>query len=267
MNSAFRAIVVLAIACALLSITCSPGSSAASSHRSSSLTVSVSPVPAFAAPIPHIVVNDGTLDLQSAVFSIDSVVIEEHTDGDDDDEHDDLGPANESGDHGDEGDDEEIVMPGPFTVDIASGDVQLGTASVFPGTFTKVEITLRPNGQPHSIVVTGSYVANGGGSTPFTLHSAFTGEFEAPLAGGGITVTENSVVPIVVSFDLAGMFDGLDFAGATVSGGTITIDDTNNTALLQAFEAQLEDCVGFCGGDDDGDNGDDDGDNGDGGDD
>ena len=258
MKSAVRVFVVLATAYALLSIACSPGSSAASSHRTSTLTVSVSPVPSVAVTLPTILVNDGTLDLQSAVFSIDKVEIEEHTEGDDDDEHEDEGTDNESGD---DGDDEEIVMSGPFTVDIANGDVQLGTVSVFPGTFTKVEIDLRPGSQPHSIVVTGTYMASGGGSTPFTLHSDFSGDFEAPLAGGGITVTEQSVVPIIVSFDLAGMFDGLDFAGATVSGGEILIDDTNNTALLQAFEAQLEDCVGFCGGDDDGeDQGDDEGD-------
>ena len=259
MSSTVRALVVVATLCALLSITCSPGSSAAASHRSSSLTVSVAPVPDFATTIPEIVVNDGTLDLQSAVFSIDSVKIEEHTEGDDDDEHGEHGTDNESGD---DGDDEEIVMHGPFTVDIASGEVELGTVSVFPGTFTKVEVELRPNGQPHSIVITGSYEATAGGSTPFTLHSAFSGDFEAPLAGGGLTISEKSVVPIIVSFDLAGMFDGLDFAGATVSGGEILIDDTNNPALLQAFEAQLEDCVGFCGGDheDDGDEHDDDGD-------
>lgn len=253
MKSAIRAFVVVATLYSLLSIACSPGSSAAASHRSSSLTVSVSPVPDFATTIPEIVVNDGTLDVQSAVFSIDSVVIEEHTDEGDDDEHGEHGTDNESEDNGD---DEEIVMPGPFTVDIASGDVELGTVSVFPGTFTKVEVELRPNGQPHSIVINGTYEATAGGSTPFTLHSAFSGNFEAPLANGGITVSEKSMVPIIVSFDLAGMFDGLDFAGATVSGGEILIDETNNPALLQAFEAQLEDCVGFCGGDHD-DQGDD----------
>jgi hypothetical protein len=145
--------------------------------------------------------------------------------------------------------DDEIRLPGPFVFDLVAPQTVIEEVPVVPGTFDRVELRFRPTSeQPFlgaSIFLRGVFV-NGAQSTPFTLRSDFDGKMDVPIANGGITVTENSVVPIELKFDLIALLEDLDFANADVVNGEITIDSTHNVVLLFFFEAGLGGCVCVC---------------------
>ncbi len=250
-----RSVTVAIVGAASLSLLvgCSGGSSesgATTRQRSSMLTVTAVPGGAYAVANP-ITLLGGTLDLQTALFSLDRVVIEENT-GEDHGEHgqhDSEGEGEEEGGEGPEGgesDSEDIVIAGPFSIDIATGGAVLGSVPVFPGTFRTADLVFRLDGTPplsgDSIYVAGTWRPSGGGSIPFTLRSGFLEQTQVMIANGGIRVGASAIVPIALTFDLAALFGNLDLATAAVVNGEIVIDETNNAHLLAAFETNL---VGF----------------------
>lgn len=242
------------------------GGSAGAAGRSAALTFTATVLdPGLPADPLVVPLATGQLELTAARFHVGHIELEVHRDGlrtpehdlrsdDDDDDHDDDHGGDGDGPDGDDDQDDddridEVELPGPFSFDLATGPFVLDQVSVFPGTFDRVDFRYVTNGEAPfdgaSIVLEGSFVTDQG-STPFTLRSAIVGRSRVAIAGGGITVTENSIVPVELAFDLAAMVGGLDVANAVVDGGEILIDATHNVALLAAFEAGLSTrgCVG-----------------------
>lgn len=253
---------------------CSGGS--ASSSRSAALTFHAAATDTTAAAPADVLVVPlavGQLELDAAHFHVGHIELEVHRhraghpatlgqelgsgggadDGPGHDAGDDHGGAGGSGAGGDDDSVDELAdeveLPGPFSFELIGGGAVLDQVSVFPGTFDRVDLRyVLADEAPFagaSIVIEGVFVTDDG-STPFVLRSAFVGRTHVPIAGGGIVVTENSVVPVELGFDLAAMLGSLDFASAVVDGGEILVDATHNPALLAAFEAGLSvrPCVG-----------------------
>lgn len=247
------------------------GSSAAAGARTAALTFTAAADDGNAAvPTDPLVIRlaSGQLELTTARFHVGDLELELHRrrrgrpdptpavslrhDGDNDD---DQGEGNDGDGNDGNGsvDDatelDEVSLRGPFAFDLAAGPAVLDQVSVFPGTFDRVDLhyvlAAESPFDGASIVVEGTFVTDQG-STPFTLRSAFVGKSRVAIAGGSITVTENSVVPVELAFDLQAMLGGLDVASAVVDGGEILIDGTTNSSLLAAFEAGIgaRGCVG-----------------------
>lgn len=196
--------------------------------------------------LTDIPVIGGTLNVQTAWINIADLRIEENSgfDGEQQGEHNDGdqgGSNNELG--GGEVETPDITSPGPFSLDISSGQALIGSFDVYPGTFKKVDFTFQPNTNDpfygKTIVISGEFTSSAGTVTPFILNSEFAQQIQVQIAGGGITVPANSTAEINVVFDLAGWFGNLDFSSSQLSNGQILIDSNNNTPLLNAFEANL----------------------------
>ncbi len=138
---------------------------------------------------------------------------------------------------------EDILLAGPFSLNISSGNAIIDQVNVYPGTFKKVDFTfqLNPNApfNGHSIAIAGNYTASDGTIIPVVLSSDFAKQVQLPLANGGVTVPSNASVAITIVFDLNKWFGNLDLTGATVTDGKIVIDSQNNPSLLAAFEANV----------------------------
>jgi hypothetical protein len=278
------------VATALLTVAACSGSgngTGTSRQRSSMVTVAAMPGPAPTVPAPPggpqtIAVDGGTVTLQSASFSIQRVHIEEDAEGEGAGEHqggeqqggEQQGGEHQSGEHQSGGQQgggqqgggqqgggqqgggqgqvqEDVVIEGPFAIDIASGGAVLQSVAVFPGTFRRAELEPHLEAQPpfdgDSIVIQGQFQPTGGGAAiPFTLQSHLVRELEVPIANGGVTVASNTTVAFTVTFDLAAMFAHLDLHSAVVEGGAIAIDDSHNAAVLASFEHHLEDALEGC---------------------
>lgn len=186
----------------------------------------------------EIPVPGGSLAISSALLNIGEFEIEGNSEVEHEDENEDNDDKED-----DEGESDEIEVKGPFAIDISSGEAFIDSVAVFPGTFKKVELEFALNTSSpfdgNSIVMQGDFTPTNGVAVPFTLKSGFKREIEGGLAGDGITVPENATVPVVVTFDLAGFFENVDFGNAAVVNGEIVIDGTNNSTLLAAFEANL----------------------------
>jgi len=258
----------VAVATALLTVAaCSGSGGKTGRQRSSMVTVAAMPGPAPTVPPPGgpqtIAVVGGTVALQSASFSIQRVHIEEDAEGEGTGEHqgggEQQGGEQQGGEHqggGQQGggqgqEQEDVVIEGPFAIDIASGGAVLQSVAVFPGTFRRAELEPHLEAQPpfdgDSIVIQGQFQPTGGGAAiPFTLQSHLVRELEVPIANGGVTVASNTTVAFTVTFDLAAMFAHLDLHSAVVESGAIAIDDSHNAAVLAAFEHHLEDALEGC---------------------
>ena len=74
---------------------------------------------------------------------------------------------------------------------------------------------------------------------PFTLASRAEPELDVEAETEPFGLTH----PLVLSFDVARWFTGVDVSGGEVAGGAITIDPSTNADLLDAFESNLEDAL------------------------
>ena len=90
-----------------------------------------------------------------------------------------------------------------------------------------------------SLVINGSYTDQNGVVIPLILKSKFSQSFQTQIAGSGVTVKQNSKLPITISFNFDKMFAQLDFSKAVISNKSIIIDSDNNANLLALFEANL----------------------------
>ena len=227
-------------------LSCSNSPVTASREKSSMILLKASSKQLSTSTPSEIPVPGGVLTVSSALLNIGEFEIEENS-----------GFEHEGKNKDDEGESDEIVVKGPFAIDISSGEAFIDSVAVFPGTFKKVELEFALNTSSpfdgKSIVMQGDFNPTNGVAVPFTLKSGFKREIEGGLAGDGITVPENATVPVVVTFDLAGFFENVDFGNAAVVNGEIVIDGTNNSTLLAAFEANLSKYVEVEEDDDEGD--------------
>ena len=138
---------------------------------------------------------------------------------------------------------DDVILQGPYTIEISNAIASLDKVDVFPGTYKKVDLTFQTSDSKtlngHSIIITGYYINADGSTLPFTLSSDFTKQIQLSLVNDGVTVSENSTVSILIVFDANTWLSVLDFADAHITNGEITIDNNNNTSLLNAFEANL----------------------------
>jgi hypothetical protein len=189
-------------------------------------------------------VPGGSLDIQSALFSIEKLRIEENSgfEGEHEGEHQDS-----ENDNNDVQEAADMVVTGPFSLDISKGETFIDSVAVYPGTFKNVDLTFMMTATSpfdnKSIVIKGDFTPTNGSAIPFTLKSEYLEEIQCHIAGDSITVKENTIIPIVVTFDLAGFFKDLDFSNAQVVNREIWIDSTYNSGLLMKFETNLSNYV------------------------
>ncbi len=236
--------------------------SANSLEKTSTLSVTATSKQDSIATNGDIAVLGGGLRLTTAMLNIDYFSIEENSgfDGEQEGEHDngdaeDIEENNgfdgeQEGEHddGDVNEDtgaEDIILSGPVPIDISSGEYVLSPVEMYPGTFKRIDavfaITDTDPFKGNSIVITGNFTPTGGDPIPFILNSQFTQEIQSRITdanGGIIVVSDNSTVSVVVTFDLAVWFNGLDFSSAESNNGII-IDGTYNKELLSKFETNL----------------------------
>lgn len=136
----------------------------------------------------------------------------------------------------------ETVLPGPFIADLV-GEPFRRTLDVPASPYCRVVVPLEPQPDPElggsSIVIEGM-TADG---DPFVLRSGVDAELEVESRAAPFML-DDVVDELVLSFDLARWFAGVDVSAAVVGGdGTIRIDDANNEALLDVFEENVEDAL------------------------
>lgn len=197
-------------------------------------------------PLSDIHVGGGSLNLRTAWINIANLRIEENSgfDSEQEGEHRDGDQGGSDNESEDTSDSPDVTAPGPFSLDISNGQALIGSFAVYPGTFKKVDFTFMPNSNDpfygKSIVIGGEFISNTGTVWPLTLMSNFSKQIKTQIAGGGITVPDNSTVKVNVVFNLVGWFGNIDFSTAQSSNGQILINGSENLALLVAFEANLD---------------------------
>ncbi len=196
----------------------------------------------------NILTSTGEITISSFKTSLSKVSIQENSGFDGENKSDNNGGNdNKTKNENNENDASDIVINGPFNLDIASGTAELGNVNVYPGVFKKVDLSFITSSQNpfdnYSIVVNGNYKKQNGELIPFTIRSKFSDIFETLIANGGITVNSNSTVTVIVEFNFNNIFGNMDFSNAVISNGVIKINEQNNTALLQAFEANLNNSI------------------------
>lgn len=191
----------------------------------------------------NIPVTGGNLSLLSFNVNISKIQIQENSgvDGEQQGENNDGGTDVGGSENAD------IILNGPFNLNIASGSVEVGSFDVYPGTFKQVDLYFSTTvNQPYngnSIIIDGNLTNQAGTTIPVILKSKFAKNFQTLISGNGITVTQNTTLPVTMVFDFNKMFTNLDFSSAIITDGTILIDDTHNSQLLTTFENNLNSSV------------------------
>ena len=184
--------------------------------------------------------------LNSAKISISGLVIEENS-GNDVEQQGDIndGGSDAEKDTGTEagGEKEDVVLPGPYTLDVVNGTLAIDQVAVYPGTFKKVDFKFNVSNETgfggNSIVVTGSYRKTDGTVVPVTLRSDFSQQVQLPLANNGITVAADNTITLTIVLDIPSWMNNIDLSGAVATNNEIIIDKTVNADLLNLFEVNL----------------------------
>lgn len=188
--------------------------------------------------------SNASFEITSFKINISDVVVEENSGNDVEQEgnHNDGGNDNES-DNGSESDNGDIVLTGPFVVDVINGTASLGEVDIYPGTFKKVDFTFLTNAdtefEGHSIILNGNYTTLDGSIIPVILKSSFNQQVQIALADGGVSVQANSKVTLSIVLDAQAWMESIDLANATITNNEIIIDENNNSGLLSLFDANL----------------------------
>jgi len=192
----------------------------------------------------------GAFTLNSAKISISDLVIEENSGND----------VEQQGDYNDGGDDsttdtdneadgemDDVILPGPYMLDVLNGSLSIDQVAVYPGTFKKVDFKFLLSDEAgfegNSIVVKGSYQKPDGVAVPVTLRSDFSQQVQLPIANGGITVAANSTISLTIVLDIQTWINNIDLAGAILTNNEIIIDKTVNADLLTLFESNLASAI------------------------
>lgn len=245
-NSFPRFFIIIFVLALILQLGCNKNSSPSTTEplaKSVIVLMKASAVKTTGTDLSDIPVGSGVLNIVQALIHINDIEIEENFSHRDEQEgeHDDDDEDNESENEND--DQDEIILKGPFTLNISSGKAFIDSVNVYPGTFTKVELEFSTaKKQPFngaSILISGIFNRNDEQSIPFLLALAFDDEIEATLESGGLTVEAKSTVSVTILFDLINWFAGMDFSVAQISEDKIIIDNQHNNNLLSLFENNL----------------------------
>lgn len=190
-----------------------------------------------------------TIKLDAALVEIKNLRIEENSgndvqnqsgnqSGDKSNDGKEAAEKNSTAEGGDQGD---ILLPGPYSLDIISGSAAIDQVSVQPGTYKKVDFNFSAGtgSNGHSITLSGVYTNAQGVAVPFMLTSDFAGTVQLPLAGNGLQVNSGTTSSISILFDDNNWLNALDLSTATVSNGQININATANKTLYEAFVSAL----------------------------
>ncbi len=221
-------------------------------------------------------VSGGVLDLSSAFVNISALHIEENSGNENQNEKSgglkEGGEGNEGGgsgidndsinnndtinegsgsqnendsisDGGNESGTADVLLAGPYPLNISTGQASIDQVNVYPGTFKKVNFDFQTSNETNfygnSVVIKGQFKPISGNPVSFTIESVFSRHVQLPIANGGVTVTANSQVLIAIVFDINTWLGNINFAGAQVVNGEILINSTNNTTQFTTFETNL----------------------------
>jgi hypothetical protein len=126
----------------------------------------------------------------------------------------------------------EYEFEGQFEVDLLTGtsNPEIGLAEVIPGTYNELEAEISPflDGGTKSVILKGTYTDTNQETTEFEFSSSSEIEFEVE-SDAGFYLDEGTILDLVVTFDLAMFFDGVDFSEAERNEQDVVImnDDTN----------------------------------------
>lgn len=184
--------------------------------------------------------------LNSVKINIAYLIIEENSGNDVEQQgnHNDGGNDNENkskeGSNGENGD---VLLPGPYVLDVIDGKLTIDQVDVYPGTFKKVDFSFLINNEAgfggNSIVVSGSYQRTDGSVLPVLLKSDFNQQVQLKLANGGVIAAAKSTVALSIVLDIPAWINRLNLSTAVVLNNEILIDKTNNPELLNLFESNL----------------------------
>jgi hypothetical protein len=182
----------------------------------------------------------GDIHLQSAVVKIKNLQIEENSGndngGNNQDGNSDGGKDNKKENGSKENDGGDVLLPGPYALDITAGTATIDQIEAQPGTYKKVNFDFVAGfeNEGNSIVLSGNYFSTSGVAIPFTLTSNFEANVQLPLTKG-ITVNSGSTVSVSIVFDISGWLSGLNFENAEQTDGKIVINPTQNISLYKTF--------------------------------
>ena len=189
-------------------------------------------------------VNGASITLDGATVEIKNLRIEENS-GNDNQNGDQSGndgkDSNEKNSKSEAGDAGDILLPGPYLLDILSSTASIDQVTVQPGTYKKVDFEFFAGSEnsSHSIVLSGTYTNTQGIAIPFILNTEFAETVQLPLAGSGIQVSSGSISSISILFDINNWLNKLDFSTANQSNGQININKDENSGLYLAFLSAL----------------------------
>ena len=120
----------------------------------------------------------------------------------------------------------------------------LGNVTLAPGTYTEVEfkIEMAPSGSDAALELDGSFT---NGNTGVTVPVVFrvNSLFEIKGEKNNVVVTDNAGTTALTTLDLSLLTNGitqLALSSATVSGGTLVISSSSNSALYNIIVANLQ---------------------------
>jgi hypothetical protein len=230
-------VVLAALAFVLAAVGCHsvPANQTPGPQKTAHVLLSVVAARSGANDLHRVPLSSGTLDVNAARVYVGQLSIQENSGCD--------SSGGGSGVQGGELDQPDIVVNGPFDLDIAGGSAFIDTVAVYPGVFRKTNVGFAVNDQsPYtgmSILISGVFTPDTGSAKPFALRSAFANQTECGLVGDSIVVQKDTTVSVSVVFNARGWLSGLDFAHAQLLGDSILIDANDNPDLLAAFEAAL----------------------------
>ncbi len=154
----------------------------------------------------------------------------------------DCNATDNAGDSGgedqDEPLDEDLKYDGPFVADLMNDGTipDIAELKVPDGKYCEIDVTLDefPTDYSPGHPLEGKTIWVGGkraDGVPFVLSAKFRKEFQI-ASKDGISIGPNGFKGIFMTFFLESWFDGVDLDSATLTDGTILIDETNNTDLL-----------------------------------
>lgn len=232
----------------LVANACKKSSAPANKVKSASITLKATSVkPAYkntaAGAGISFPVKNGTLEISSAWVNFGNVNLQENTGNDGEGQYNGGSTSTSDNESSSQtADSSNIVLPGPYALNVATDTITLSQVQVFPGTFKKVDLTFMVKNDTvfkgNSIVIKGQFKATSGATFPFMLESKFAKQIELKLAKG-ITVSANSKVSIAIVFSLNKWLSTIDLTQAVQTNGVILIDTTHNQAILNTFESAL----------------------------
>lgn len=159
-------------------------------------------------------------------------------DSDDTDDDNDGTSDSSDSDDDDDGvaDDDDSVMDESEIVD---------ALELPAGTYTKIEAKLDKieDGDgidPASPLLGKSlYIEGTFDGIPFRVTADFDEEFEVENPEG-IVVEDGSIASFILSFDIAGWFEGIDLSAAETEGGVVLLDSGHNQALFEQFRDNVK---------------------------